>query len=166
MLVTALHALQQWMDSLPVLVQWLMLFVLGALPFIEAFLGTAMGVVTGIPWPLALLATGLGNFAAIVLAARFGSRINRWWRARRQTTTDSAQLTDERRRVQRLLSKYGTVGASIIAPVIIPSILASFLIASSGAPRRLQIAVQTGTFLVLGTIGGLLATAGVDVLSQ
>lgn len=54
-------------ESFPTALQWLAVMLIGAIPFVESYGGAVLGVLTGVPAPVAILAAIVGNVAAMAL---------------------------------------------------------------------------------------------------
>lgn len=59
-------------ESFPPALQWLAVMLVSAIPFVESYFGTFLGILTGVPVPIAVLAAIIGNavcMAVLVLLA-------------------------------------------------------------------------------------------------
>lgn len=64
-----IDALQEFTSSLPPLLQWLGVVVAGAIPFVESYFGSVVGVLAGLDPAIAVGAAVTGNVAFGTLAA-------------------------------------------------------------------------------------------------
>ncbi|GAA2101641.1 MULTISPECIES: hypothetical protein [Brevibacterium] len=81
-------------ESFPPALQWLAIMLVSAIPFVESYFGTFLGILAGVPAPLALIAAIVGNAACmlvLVLLADAGRRKTlALRRARRETASAGA----------------------------------------------------------------------------
>ena len=61
------EALVDFTQSLPLWLQWAGVMLAAAIPFIESYFGTLIGVIAGVPLPITLLAAILGNVISMPL---------------------------------------------------------------------------------------------------
>jgi hypothetical protein len=126
-LVTGLH---------PVL-QFLAVFVIGLVPYLESHVGAFVGTVTGVPVVLAALAAIAGNLVALLVAIRAGGAVARRIAERRTSTSG--------RRTQKVLAKvdrFGVPVASLLGPFVLATALSTFVMISAGLHRRTVIIWQ------------------------
>ena len=149
---------QELVAEVPTLVQPLIVAVAGMVPYIEGEGAAALGVIAGLNPVVAGLAAAAGNIIAVVLVVLLGSRARtavvsaRSRRATRrhdavgQPTTATATATvtatreDEpvskgRQRLSRWLVRFGVPGASLLAPLALPTMLTAATFVASGRPQ-------------------------------
>lgn len=149
--------LQDFISSLPPLIQWLGVMAAGAVPFIESYLGSAVGIIAGVPAPVAIAAAIIGNITTMVLLVAGAHAV-------RGQTSSQKQRSPRRQRLRRAFDKYGVAGVSLLGQSILPSQITSAAMVSFGAPKNTVIFWQTISIIVWGTAFGILATLGVDLL--
>ena len=154
-----IESLQDFTESLPPLLQWLGVMVAGAIPFVESYFGSVIGVIAGIAPPVAILAAVLGNIASM-LAIVLGADAIRNRIARPQKEPSSRRL-----KLRRAFDKYGVAGVSLLGQTILPSQITSMAMVSFGAPKNAVILWQTISIILWGTAFGVLATLGINVLA-
>ncbi|WP_029088004.1 hypothetical protein [Brevibacterium album] len=54
-------------ESFPPALQWLAVMLVSAIPFVESYFGTFLGILTGVPVPVAMLAAIIGNGACMLV---------------------------------------------------------------------------------------------------
>ena len=151
--------LQDFISSLPPLIQWLGVMAAGAIPFIESYLGSAIGIIAGVPAPVAIAAAIIGNVTTMVLLVAAAHAV------RGQTSPQQKQRSPRRQRLRRAFDKYGVAGVSLLGQTILPSQITSAAMVSFGAPKNTVIFWQTISIILWGIAFGILATLGVDLLS-
>lgn len=153
------ETIQEFTDSLPPLLQWVGVMVAGAIPFIESYAGSVIGVVAGLATPVAIGAAVVGNLlsmGAIVLGAG----------AVRGKVVQERESSPKRVRLRNAFDKYGVAGVSLLGQTILPSQITSAAMVSFGASRNAVLFWQTISIILWGTAFGLLATFGVDVVTR
>lgn len=154
-----ISSVQEWALSLPWFLHWMGILVLGAIPFVESYLGAIIGVVSGLsPWVAIPVAIG-GNVVSM-LAFVFGAHAVR---RRVLQGKEEQALSPRKQKVKERLDKYGVAGVSLLGQVILPSQVTSALIVSFGATRNRVIMWQIISIILWGVVCGVLAVYGVDV---
>ncbi|WP_235912433.1 small multidrug efflux protein [Ruania zhangjianzhongii] len=131
---------QELMAQVPEFLQPFIVLLGGMIPFIEGDAGGVIGVLGGINPFVAGAAAAAGNLIAVSAVVYLSSRARTAVVASRsggvQTLEEPKPESKGRQRVQRWLVRFGVPGASLLAPVAIPSHFTAALFVASGAPRR------------------------------
>ena len=165
----------------------------GAVPFLEGEAAAAIGVIGGLHPLVALIAAVVGNFGCVVLVVLLSSRVRTFARARSsrrvnttvhapvRVTTSTVAVTpglmeaDEdvrsdikpeskgRQKARRWLARFGLPGASVLAPLAIPTHFTAMMFVAAGFTRRrvlvwqaVAITFWTSIAVTVSTIGTLL----------
>ena len=155
-----LESLQDFVSGLPTLVQWLGVALIAAIPFVESYFGSAIGVLSGVHPVAAVAAAVVGNVAsmlAFVLAADATRR-------RATRGREAAEPTERRQRLKRAFDRWGVAGVSLLGQTILPSQITSAALVGFGASRNAVIAWQIVSIILWGVLFGVLASLGVSVL--
>ncbi|MCB4208394.1 hypothetical protein [Arthrobacter sp. UM1] len=167
--------IHHWMGGLSPVLQWLMLIVLGAVPFVEAFLSAMVGTLLGIPAPLSIAAGIAGNLLAVSLCTVFGKTVRGWWQRRRARLAEegrghrfspSAVEGREETKLARVLRRYGVPGLCLLGPLTVPSQAVALVAAGTSAPRSRVLLLIAVPAVVLGVVGGVLGALGVNLLTR
>lgn len=160
---------QAFTDSLPIWLQWLAVVVIAAIPLLESHFGALVGVLAGLPLPVAVAVAVVGNAAsmtAVVLATdAIRSRVRR--RAAATTSVADPQAAAESRskaRVRRVFNRYGVAGVGLVGQMIVPNQINSAMLVSFGAPRNRVIAWQLMGICLWGCVFAALAAGGVHLI--
>lgn len=158
--------LQTFVTSLPDAVQFLGVFVIGLIPFVESHLGSVIGIAAGVPAPLAVLAATAGNTLSVLAFVYVGSMVRRAFR-RRRPTSDAAQTRavaesgaaagGRSSRVVANMKRFGVPGASLIGPVVLPSQFTSVALVGAGANRGTVVAWTLVAVVLWGIVSGGMA---------
>jgi len=181
------QGLQDFISGLPDLVQPLIVALAGAVPYIEGEGSAALGIIAGIHPVTAALAGITGNLVSVLVVVLLGSRIREAVRARRTARVpvpvgvgasaagdahSAEERADEpaaptrrgkgRRRLGRWLVRFGVPGASLLAPLALPTQLTAAFFVASGVSKGWVILWQA-IAIVLWT--GLVAAAALGLVS-
>ncbi|MEJ5946116.1 hypothetical protein WDZ17_12515 [Pseudokineococcus basanitobsidens] len=151
-----LEGLQDRVAATDAVWQWLVLLLGGAIPFVESYGASAIGVLVGVPFGLAVAAAVVGNVISMVAVVTVGDALRRRARSRREPRPPSARTEKLRRRFDR----FGVPGVSLLGQTVLPSQITSGALVAFGADRRQVIAWQVVSIVVWGLAFGGLATAG------
>lgn len=157
-----LEALSDFTAGLPAWAQWLGIMLISAIPFVESYFGSVIGILVGLHPVVAIAAAIVGNaismlaFVLIADAARkkvVGSR------------EAPAEPSPRRARLKRMFDRFGVPGVSLLGQTLLPSQITSGAMVSFGASRNAVILWQCISIVVWGVAFGLLALGGVELLS-
>jgi hypothetical protein len=153
---------QNLVGQVPEILQPVIVALAGTIPFIEGEGGAAIGVIGGVNPIVAAIAAALGNFVAVVLVVLLGSRIRTAAvdrRASRKTAvatpvtvgagvgapgSDGTNLSVEddakpeskgRTKLRRWLVRFGVPGASLLAPLALPTHFTAATLVASGIDK-------------------------------
>lgn len=157
-----LETLQQFANSLPPELQWLAVIALGAIPFIESYLGSVIGVVAGLSVWVAVPAAILGNLVSTWTVVLVASRI----RSRVIADGRSKELSPRRAKLKARFDRFGVPGVSMLGQLILPSQITSAAIVSFGASHRAVLLWQTISVITWGVVSGALAAAGINLFAE
>lgn len=153
-----LDQLQSFTDSLPPFLQWLGVMAAGAVPFIESYGGSALGVAAGVHPVVAVAAAVIGNVATMLLAVGLSGT------TRDRLVGAPREQSPRRQRLRARFDKWGVPGVSLLGQTLLPSQITSAALVSFGANRRQIIVWQFISIMVWGTVFATLVHLGVDVL--
>lgn len=154
------EALQDFTASLPPWLQWAGVVLAGAIPFVESYFGSVLGVVAGLAPPVAVTAAVLGNVASMLALVLIADAV------RGRTAREPRKRSPKRQRLRRSFDKYGVAGVSLLGQTMLPSQITSAALVSFGAPRNAVIFWQIVSILLWGIAFGTLAALGVDLLGN
>ncbi|GAB3553645.1 hypothetical protein GCM10027404_26540 [Arthrobacter tumbae] len=180
------EGLQDFVATVPELIQPLIIAAAAAVPYIEGEGSAALGIIAGVNPFVAAVAGAAGNIICVVLVVLLSSRVREAAVARRTrnatgagagagtgTGTGTATiLTEEqttpepqskgRRRLGRWLVRFGVPGASLLAPLALPTQLTAATFVASGVRKGWVILWQI-IAIVIWT--GLVAAAATGLLT-
>ena len=150
--------LQAFTESLPQVLAWFGVLAAGAVPFVESYLGSVIGVVAGVHPAVAIPVAVAGNVLSMLVL------VNGAGAARGRLTDDEpAPPSRRRQKLRRLFDRYGVPGVSLLGQSVLPSQVTSATMVSFGADKAAVIRWQIVSITLWGVGFGLFATAGMTV---
>ncbi|GAB4083548.1 hypothetical protein GCM10028784_01780 [Myceligenerans cantabricum] len=154
------ESLVAFVEGLPVWAQWLGVTAVSAIPFVESYGGSVIGVLVGVPPAAAIVAAVVGNVISMVLVVLLGHAA----RDRVLQNRDEPEVSPRRQKLRRAFDRFGVPGVSLLGQTILPSQITSGAMVSFGASRNAVIAWQCLSIVLWGVAFGLLAQGGVTLL--
>lgn len=154
------EALTEFTQSLPVWLQWAGVMLAAAIPFIESYFGTLIGIVAGVPLPITLLAAVIGNVASMLAFVFAASATRAKVLARRSGGAEPAEPSPRRARVKRMFDRFGVPGVSLLSQAVLPSQITSGMMVSFGASRNAVIFWQVISIILWAIIFALIGLGG------
>jgi uncharacterized membrane protein len=151
--------LQEFTGSLPSWAQWIGVMLAGAIPFVESYFGSVIGVLAGVPAPLAIAAAVLGNVVCMVVLVSAAHSVRS-----RVVGTDEPERSPRRQKLRNAFDRYGVAGVSLLGQTLLPSQITSAALVSFGAPKQAVILWQIISIVLWGVLFGVLASLGVGLL--
>lgn len=139
-------------------VQVLAVSLVSAIPFVESYFGSAIGVLAGMPLWLAVPAAVVGNWISMFVLVLLADK------TRGRFAKPYAEKSKKRERFERLFNRWGVPGVSLIGQTVLPSQITSAAMVGAGASPRHVILWQSISIVIWGLVFGSLAMAGLAVL--
>lgn len=176
-----IDALQDFASSLPGVMQWLGVMLISAIPFVDSYFGSVVGVLIGLPPAVAIGVAVIGNvismlgfvFAAHGVRSKVVAGRAAAAGAGAAGSADSVSSaaagavgasSSRNEKVRRAFDKYGVAGVSLLGPFILPSQFTSAAMVSFGANRNAVIAWQIVSIVIWGVVFGVAASLGVALV--
>lgn len=153
------ETLRSFTESLPAVLQWLGIVAAGAIPFVESYLGAALGVLAGLNPVVAIVAAVVGNVASMLALVLGAGGI-------RRRVVGQREDSPRRARLRRAFDRYGVAGVSLLGQSILPSQVTATAMVSFGASRSAVIRWQIISIILWGTAFGVLTAVGVDLVAR
>lgn len=153
-----IESIQSFADSFPDWLQWLGVMIVSAIPFVESYFGSAIGVAIGLNPVVAVLVAVIGNTISM-LAFVYGAGAIR----DKATKGKEKPMTHRRERLRRMFDKFGVPGVSLLGQTVLPSQITSMAMVSFGANRNVVAFWQIISIILWGVVFGVLASLGVSV---
>ncbi|QVQ52297.1 hypothetical protein J4H86_00085 [Spiractinospora alimapuensis] len=134
----------QFVDDLHPVLQFVAVFVIGTIPFLESYFGSVIGYVVGMGWPIALGGAVAGNALAVTAAVSLAGRI--------RTGKSRVERSKRRERILARVEKWGVPVASLLTPTVFAISLTAFIMAAAGLDRRAVLAWNLVSSLAWGVL--------------
>lgn len=143
---------------------YILVFILAALPFVEAIILTPIAILAGLSTVPVLLLAILGNLLTVLIVIVFIDKFKQW---RKRKAKDEENETSGKRtaRAQRIWKKYGLPGMALIGPYFIGSHLTAFLSLVFGGSKKSVTVWMTISIVGWSVVFAVLAHLGFDFLN-
>lgn len=119
---------QSWLESLPTVVQYLSVLVLGVIPFLESYVAVPIGLLMGINLPAALFVAVVGNIVGIVVGIKLGKKI--------LDRREQRERTARQEKILNRVNKFGIPVASLIAPSTMAISITALIMVAAGLDQQ------------------------------
>ncbi|MBN7793725.1 hypothetical protein JF550_03425 [Microbacterium esteraromaticum] len=158
------EALVDFTQSLPTWLQWAGVMLAAAIPFIESYFGTLIGVVAGVPLPIAVAAAVIGNTLSMLAFVFVAATARQKVLARRAQGEELPEPSARRQKVKRMFDRFGVPGVSLLGQTVLPSQITSGMMVSFGANRNAVIFWQIVSIIMWALIFAGIGQAGIALL--
>lgn len=142
-------------------IAYLIVFLLGAIPFLEVIGVIPIGVAAGLPaLPVTILAFA-GNILTIWLLILMMDRVKQWFNKRKE---EKGIPVKRGARAKAVWKKYGLPGLALLSPILIGSHLGAVLAMSFGGTKTKIIFWMTVSIAAWTTVMGIASHYGFDYL--
>lgn len=160
-----IESLQDFASSFPEAIQWLGIALVSAIPFVESYFGSVIGVLIGLPPAVAVTAAIAGNIISMLAFVMSAHSVRTKVTAGRASGDDPVdQPSPRREKLRRAFDRYGVAGVSLLGQTILPSQITSAAMVSFGANRNLVILWQAISITLWGVAFGVLAALGFSLI--
>ncbi len=153
-------SVRQFVETTDPLLQWLAIIAISAIPFVESYLGAALGVLVGIPTVVAIVAAIIGNWLSMLFLVLFGHKLHGW------RATKDVPLSPRKQKFKDMFDKYGVAGISLLGQTLLPSQLTAMAMVTLGVNKQTVIFWQTISIILWGVAFGVMTEIGYNVISQ
>lgn len=155
-----IDALQEFTANFPPVLQWLGVMIASAIPFVESYFGSVIGVLAGVNPVVAIVAAVIGNVVSMVIFVLSAHGV----RSKVVAGNEAKEETPRRQRLRKSFDKYGVAGVSLLGQTILPSQITSAAMVSFGASKNRVILWQVISIILWGVAFGVFATLGVSLI--
>ncbi len=142
--------------------EYVVVFLLGAVPWIEVAAVIPLSIVAGLNPVLVGLFAFLGNLSTVYLLVVFFEKY-RQWRSRKKG--EEQPESKRQARAVNIWNKYGLPGLSLLGPLLIGSHIAAFIGLVLGARKHQMLFWMTISLLIWTVIITIISYYGIDWLS-
>lgn len=150
--------LQSFTESLPPLLQWFGVVVAGAVPFVESYAGSLIGVLAGLDPVVAVVAAVVGNVISMLVFVLVTARVRTAAVAGREKPE-----SPRRAKLRQRFDRFGVPGVSLLGQTVLPSQITAAAMVSFGASRNAVIGWQIVSIVLWGVLFGVLAAIGYNL---
>lgn len=158
------EALVDFTQSLPLWLQWAGVMLAAAIPFVESYGGTLIGIIAGVPTPIAIAAAVIGNTVSMLAFVLVTSKARQKVLARRAQGEELPEPSARREKVKRMFDRFGVPGVSLLGQTVLPSQITSGMMVSFGANRNAVIFWQIISIIMWALIFAGIGQAGIALL--
>ena len=151
-----IETLQDFAQTFPAWLQWLAVVLIGAVPFVESYTGTIIGVAIGLHPAVAAAAAIAGNAASVVIVVAVVGQL----RTRRDAHRRSAPSPDSR--IRRVFRRFGVPGVALLAH---PTQISAAAMVGFGAGRARVLAWELVFVVSWGAVMAVLGGLGLHALT-
>ncbi|WP_221891902.1 hypothetical protein [Corynebacterium anserum] len=144
----------EFVQSLPTTIQWGGVMLSAAIPFVESYGASGIGVIVGVHPVLACAAAIIGNVISMLIAVNL-SHLTRTGLTKNTTESRTAH---KRARLKKLFDRFGVAVVSLIGQTVLPSQITSAAMVGFGASKRSVIIWQIVSIILWGVVFTLAAT--------
>ncbi len=127
------------------------LLLAGAIPFIESYLGSFLGVIIGVPPILAVVAAVAGNIISTFLVIATAGSIRD---AATRKHTGNKELNPRQQKVGKYLNRFGVPGVCLLGPLVVASQITAPALVALGAKKSSVYLFQAISIVVWGVLFG------------
>ena len=151
-----LETFRDFVVSLPLWGQWFGVMLIAAIPFVESYFGSAIGVVCGLSPFVAVPAAVIGNAVSMIVCVMSAAAV----KSRRRPK----EMTKRKAKFKKYFDRFGVPGVSLMGQTLLPSQITSMLMVGFGASHKAVIFWQIISIILWGVVFGALAAGGVALL--
>lgn len=134
--------------------QYLGVFFISFIPFVESPGGTAVGSLIGLPIILAGVMSMIGNWISIMFVILpFGALLTK---IRNRNSKKEGFIHNRAAKAREWYDKYGVPGLALISPLVASAHIAAFISLAAGTNKRRVILWHTVSIVIWGIFGGAL----------
>lgn len=127
------------------------LLLAGAIPFIESYLGSFLGILVGIPPMLAVTAAIIGNVLSTFLVISIAGRARN---AATRNRTGEEGRSGRQRKIAKYLDRFGVPGVCFLGPLLLASQITAPALIALGAGKRSLYLFQGLSIVAWGVLFG------------
>lgn len=146
------------------LIAYILVFLLAAIPFFEIVGVIPIGVVAGLHAVPVTIIAFIGNMLTIVIVILLTDKIKDWLRKRKEQNPEKAKKREER--ATRIWKRYGLPGLALISPILIGSHLGAVLAMGFGGTKKQIMSWMTISLFVWAFATGIASHYGMEFLFQ
>ncbi|MBB4823334.1 hypothetical protein HNO89_000554 [Sporosarcina luteola] len=149
-------------EDIDAIYQYAAIFIIGFLPFLEAFVAVPIGVLLELPFILVVLIGIIANWLSVMVVIMFSSFITTLFSRKDQNSSDHF-IARRFQRAKKYFNKFGVPGISLLGPIIGTNHIGALVCLFAKANKKNIILWQTVSIVIWGVGTGVLLLYGVDI---
>lgn len=142
------------------MIEYLLVFLGGAIPWLEIALVVPLGIISGLSPVGVMIAAFSGNLLTVLFVIFGFEKVKEWMAKRKKNKEDGPSKKEERGK--RLWNKYGMPGIALLGPFLIGSHLSAFIGLAFGAKKGNATLWMVISIALWTLILGVLTAMGFD----
>jgi uncharacterized membrane protein len=124
----------EWAQDSNIFIQYIILFLFAAAPWMDVSIIVPLGIVWGLPPIGVSIVAFSGNFLLILGLGIFFKNIDKWRKHRKQKKGLN-NLTKREKRSREIWEKYGIPGLALLAPIFVGTDIAAIIALTFGSSK-------------------------------
>jgi len=148
--------------NISLLIAYIIVFILSAVPLLEAFIVVPIGIVGGMDFFMTNIIGIAGNLLTLLILIIMMDRIKNWYLDRREKAGKNKSRKSER--AENIFRKYGLPGLAFIGPFFVGSHFTALMAVILGGPQKATFWWVTFSVTVSTVTISILFYYGVDII--
>jgi len=157
-------AVVEWAQDANIFLQYIVLFLFAAAPWMDVSIIVPLGIVWGLPPIGVSIVAFCGNFLLILLLGVFFKQIDKW-RKNRKEKKGIKNPTKKEKRSREIWEKYGIPGLALLAPIFVGTDIAAIIALTFGSSKVRVIGWMTISLALWTTIFAVGSVYGFSLLN-
>lgn len=155
----------QRVEEVNVIYQYIALFIIGFVPFLEAFVAIPIGVLLDLPFIIVVLVGITANWLSVMAVIVFSSFIRSLFSEKKKNNSDRF-INRRFQKAKTYFNKYGVPGISLLGPIIGTNHIGALVCIIAKANKKDIIVWQTISIVIWAVGIGILLIYGVDIYNN
>lgn len=155
----------QRVEEVNVIYQYIAVFIIGFVPFLEAFVAVPIGVLLDLPFILVVLLGITANWLSVMTVIVFSSFIRTLFSEKQKNNSDRF-INRRFQKAKTYFNKYGVPGISLLGPIIGTNHIGALVCIIAKANKKNIIVWQTISIVIWAVGTGILLIYGVDIYNN
>jgi uncharacterized membrane protein len=154
----------EWAQDANISIQYVVLFLFAAAPWMDVSIIVPLGIVWGLPPIGVSIVAFSGNFLLILVLGVFFNKIDKWRKNRKQKK-GVQNPTSKERRSREIWEKYGIPGLALLAPILVGTDIAAIIALTLGNSKIRVVGWMTISLAVWTIIFAIGSVYGFSLLN-
>lgn len=155
----------QRVEEVNVIYQFIAIFIIGFVPFLEAFVAVPIGILLELPFTLVVLVGATANWLSVMAVIVFSTIIKSWFSEKEKNKSDHF-INRRFQKAKLYFNKYGVPGISLLGPVIGTNHIGALVCIIAKANIKNIILWQSISIVIWAVGTGVLLIYGVDIYNN